>query len=56
MEWILFVIILTFDGPQYEMLGTFDSMEDCFEQRELVVKELGKPIINYQAVCVAKSF
>jgi hypothetical protein len=35
--------------------GRYNSMEECFEARELLVENVGRPIINYQAVCVSYS-
>ena len=26
--------------------------DDCYDAREAVVRKLGRPIVNYQAVCV----
>ena len=28
-------------------------MVECFDAREQLVQKVGKPIINYQAICVA---
>jgi len=35
--------------------GAFREMNECFKARERVVKEIGKPIIDYQAICIAKT-
>lgn len=56
MTWLLFIITLTFDGPIYEYEGAYLTMDECFDAREIIVEEYGRPIINYQAVCVAKAF
>ena len=32
--------------------GVFDTMNVCFDAREQLVEQLGRPIVNYQAVCV----
>jgi len=36
-------------------VGTYDSMDACFNDRDMVIEKIGRPIINYQAVCVAKA-
>lgn len=54
MKWAL-VLILFSDGTS--VMGTIsehDSMTACFDAREKIIEEKGRPIINYQAVCVAK--
>jgi len=53
MTWILFVIFV--NGSQYYVQpdSVYQEMESCFARREQIVEEVGKPIINYQAVCIA---
>ncbi len=31
----------------------FATMEECFHERDAVVKKIGRPIHNYQAICVS---
>lgn len=50
--WILVVLMLTVDGLYTEQVGVYQTIDECFDMRELVVEELGRPIVNYQAVCV----
>lgn len=53
-QWILFVIVL---APQQYFVkpeGMFATYEECFQAREFVVQKLGRPIINYQAVCIQR--
>lgn len=58
MVWFLVLIFLQpLDKgmpPAFANGGVFQSMEACFAARDRAVEELGRPIINYQAVCVAK--
>ena len=55
MKWILFYIMigentLAFDMKEYE------RMDDCFSAREELIENVGRPIINYQAICVPSTF
>ena len=56
MVWILFIIGI--DGlaqGKPPMIGAYPpvaTMTECFEKRESVIQELGRPLINYQAVCI----
>ena len=34
-------------------IAIHESLDDCMAHREYVVQEIGRPIINYQVVCVA---
>ena len=49
---VLVLVMITVDGLYTEHVGTYNSMQKCFEQRELVVEELGRPIVGYQAICI----
>ena len=31
---------------------TYNDMYECFDARERLVEVIGRPIVNYQAVCV----
>lgn len=53
MKYILFLLLVN-PVPQVGVVGEFDSMDKCFEARDRSVKEMGRPIINYQVVCVIK--
>jgi len=52
MTHILFLIILTANGFSVQKVDEFDSMQQCFAAREKIVKQIGRPIQNYQAVCI----
>lgn len=39
--------------PSLLLEGVYDTMEECFESRQGVVRAIGEPIVNYQAICVA---
>ena len=56
MSWVLVLLFLTVDGVQVAEMAEYQSMTDCFDDRERIVYDLGKPIINYQVVCIAKDF
>lgn len=56
--WLLFVINLSpvdkGESPQLIGAGIHGSMAECFDAREKLVEELGRPIIDYQVICVPK--
>lgn len=54
MTWAL--VLILFSGTE-SVMGTIsehDSMTACFDAREKIIEEKGRPIVNYQVVCVAK--
>ena len=53
MKWILIWISLN-SHPLHTMaeVERYSSMVECFDAREQLVERVGKPIINYQAICV----
>ena len=56
MKYVLILISLTHGGTfESSEVKTFDRMDECFKAREDTVKMLGRPIHNYQAVCVIKT-
>jgi len=52
MIYVLVLIGVLNSTAEVETLGTFTTMQECFQAREQVVESIGRPIINYQAVCV----
>lgn len=54
MKWILIWIALN-PHPFHTTveLGRYETMRECFDAREKTVNRVGKPIINYQVICVA---
>ena len=52
MKFILVLILVFNNEPSVKTIGTFKHMNECFEERELMVEKLGRPIENYQAVCI----
>jgi len=55
MIYILFLIQLS--GTQFatQQIANFGTMDECFDARELLVQEIGRPVVNYQAICIAQS-
>lgn len=53
MKWILIWISLN-NHPIHTSieLGRYTTMTECFHEREMLIERVGKPIINYQAICV----
>lgn len=54
MKWILIWIALS-NHPMHTMIeqGRYTSMQECFDARDQIVERVGKPIVNYQVICVA---
>ena len=52
MKWLLIYIALTGDRVDVNKMAAFNSMDECFDARERFVEVIGRPIVNYQAVCV----
>ena len=57
MKWILIYIAINSNGIYVDWANADDegklmTMETCFEERELLVEKFGRPIINYQVVCI----
>ncbi|MEK9806201.1 MAG: hypothetical protein VW551_07905 [Euryarchaeota archaeon] len=55
MKWVLVFVALSHHGhPIATEEGRYETMEKCFDAREKLVLEQGKPVANeYQAVCVS---
>ena len=53
MIWILFVILVNGDTFYTAPDSIHNSMESCVERRAQIVDEVGRPVINYDAVCIA---
>lgn len=55
MIWVLFFIGIVDlqTPPKMGPVAVYQTMEDCFVARDKIVEKLGKPIVGYQAVCVA---
>jgi len=54
MSWIL--VLITVSNTSFHTVAEidrFNTMGDCFQARQELVKEIGRPIINYQTICVA---
>jgi hypothetical protein len=52
MKWLLIYIALTGDRVDVNKMSSFNTMDECFDARERLVEVIGRPIVNYQAVCV----
>ena len=53
MDFFILVFISLVNMNIYSQpLGIYSSMDDCFVAREILVESVGRPIKNYQAVCV----
>lgn len=51
-SWIL-VTILTVGGVATILdQSRHDTVAECFNNRDLVILKHGRPIVNYQAVCI----
>ena len=52
MTYILVLILALGNSITVHNLGEHRNLTDCMYQREVVVEKLGRPIVNYQAICV----
>jgi len=52
MKFILILIMLKAGSYYTQDVGPFYSMDECFEERERIVIKRGKPLINFQAICI----
>jgi hypothetical protein len=52
MKWILVYIALTGDRVDVNKMAAFNTMDECFDAREQLIEVIGRPIVNYQAVCI----
>jgi hypothetical protein len=52
MKWLLVYIALTGDRVDVNKMSVFNTMDECFDARDRLVEVIGRPIVNYQAVCV----
>ena len=56
MSWILFLITMAAPNEaQMRHIGTYESMDECFTAHEILVENLGRPVINYRPVCLARA-
>jgi len=54
MKWVLVLVALSHHGhPIATEEGRYETMAECFEAREKLVEQEGKPIVDYQAVCIS---
>lgn len=52
-SWFLFIITIAHGLINLQVSGTVGMTQtECFEARELAVERIGRPIKNYQAVCI----
>jgi len=52
VKWVLVFIYTKSLIPEIGWYGDYDTMTQCFEEREKLVEAVGRPIVNYQFVCV----
>lgn len=55
MIWVLFFIGIVdlSQPPVLRPVGMFKDMDQCFQAREQLVEKVGRPVVDYQAICVA---
>lgn len=54
MKWILIYIILQGNFGKMISYGEYDTMNGCFDARDKLIEAVGRPIVNYQAICIIK--
>lgn len=52
MSWVLMLIAVESGTFYFRALAVHDRMDDCLAQRAAVVEEIGRPIVNYQSLCI----
>ena len=52
MKWLLVYLALTGDRVDVNKMAAFNSMDECFDARDRLVEVIGRPIVNYQAICI----
>lgn len=53
MKYILVLLLLGSGGNiTATNVHTFDKIDDCFDRRQMITVNLGRPIRSYQAVCL----
>jgi len=52
LKYLLVLIVVNGTNVEHANVKAFNTMDACFEEREVLVDKIKRPIINYQAVCV----
>ena len=52
MSWVLMLIAVESGTFYFRALAVHDRMDDCLGARAALVEEIGRPIVNYQALCI----
>lgn len=55
MTWILVLIVVLNTEIEAQKINHYSTMSDCFSAREQVVEDIGRPIIDYQVICVPEN-
>ena len=50
--WILVTLISTGGHVSISEQVAYKDLSSCFEEREKVILDMGRPVVNYQAICV----
>jgi len=52
MQWILVGLLVQASQIYVKPIAIHESMSDCMMHREVVVEQIGRPVVNYQVVCI----
>ena len=55
MEYLLLIISLNASQISLAQVANFETMDQCFTERDEIVELMGRPIINYQVICLIKA-
>lgn len=56
MEFYILVLITALtNNIKTEVMSIDPTMAECFEERDKLIEIYGRPIIDYQAVCIRKT-
>ena len=56
MEYLLLIISLNASTINLAQVANFETMDQCFTERDEIVELMGRPIINYQVLCLIKAY
>ena len=52
MKFVLIIVFLGSNSMTVSKPEPYANMDDCFDRRDDMVETIGRPIVNYQAVCI----
>lgn len=50
--WALVAVLLSTKGVGVQPISVYESMEQCFQVREVYMQRMPQPKVNYEMVCI----